>query len=262
VLPVDRDGRVDLRDVEQAVTDRTALVSVMAANNETGVLQPIREIAAIAHAKSALLHSDAVQAAGKIPLDVESLDVDLLSMSAHKLYGPKGVGALFVRRRPAVSLLPQSEGGGQERGLRPGTLNVPGIVGFGAAAEIARDEMPGESARLAGLRDRLLERLGAAVDGIAVNGGAAPRLPGSLNVSFPRIDGEALLVGLEGVAVSSGAACTAAEPSHVLLAMGVAKDLALASLRFGIGRDTTEAEIDEAARLVATTVAHLQTVGV
>jgi cysteine desulfurase len=264
VLPVDGDGRVDVRDVEQAVTDRTALVSVMAANNETGVVQPVREIAAIAHAKGALVHTDAVQAVGKVPLDVESLGVDLLSMSAHKLYGPKGVGALFVRRRPPISLLPQFDGGGHERGLRSGTLNVPGIVGFGAAAEIARDEMPGESTRLAGLRDRLLERLDAAVDGVTVNGGRAARLPGSLNVSFPRIDGEALLVSLEGVAVSSGAACTTAEPSHVLLAMGLRKDLALASLRFGLGRWTTEEEIDEASRRVAETVTHLRsaTVGV
>jgi cysteine desulfurase len=258
VLPVRRDGLVDLCDVEAAVTDDTALVSVMAANNETGVLQPLREIAAIVHAKGALFHTDAVQAAGKVPLDVEAVDVDLLSISAHKMYGPKGVGALFVRRRPAVNLVPQNDGGGQERGLRAGTVNVPGVVGLGAAAEIARAEMPAESKRLRALRDRMLDRLCAAVEGVTVNGSLEERLPGNLNVSFPRIDGEALLVNLEGVAVSSGAACTAAEPSPVLLAMGLPKDLALASLRFGIGRSTTESEIDEAARLVASTVAQLE----
>ena len=258
VLPVGRDGLVDLQTVEEAVTDRTALVSVMAANNETGVLQPIREIAAIAHAKGAMFHTDAVQAAGKVAIDVEALGVDLLSMSAHKMYGPKGVGALFVRRRLPVNLVPQIDGGNQERGLRSGTLNVPGIVGFGAACEIARAEMVNESDRMRALRNRLLDRLRDGIDGVTTNGSLAARLPGNLNVSFPRIDGEALLVSLEGVAVSSGAACTAAEPSHVLLAMGLPKDLALASLRFGIGRWTTETEIDEAAALVSASVAQLR----
>jgi cysteine desulfurase len=262
VLPVSREGFVDVREVEKAVTDRTALVSVMAANNEIGVLQPIQEIAAIAHAKGALFHSDAVQAAGKVPLDVETLGVDLLSMTAHKMYGPKGVGALIVRRKPAVRLTPQIDGGGQERALRSGTLNVPGIVGLGAAADIARTEMADESKRLATLRDRLLTRLRDLVEGVTVNGSFDARLPGNLNVSFPRVDGEALLVGLQGIAVSSGAACTAAEPSHVLLALGLPKDRALASLRFGLGRWTTEAEIDEAARLVAVAVEQLQTLTV
>ena len=264
VLPVGRDGLVDLQQVDDAVTDRTAFVSVMAANNETGVLQPIREMAAIAHAKGALFHTDAVQATGKVAIDVEALDVDLLSMSAHKMYGPKGVGALYVRRRLPVNLVPQIDGGSQERGLRSGTLNVPGIVGLGAAAEIARAEMVSESDRMLALRSRLLERLRAGIDGVTVNGSLDARLPGNLNVSVPRIDGEALLVSLEGVAVSSGAACTAAEPSHVLLAMGLPKDLALASLRFGLGRWTTADEIDEAAGLVSAAVVQLRaaTVGV
>ncbi len=258
VLPVQRDGLVDLSELENAVTDRTALVSVMAAHNEIGVLQPIREIAAVAHAKGALVHTDAVQAVGKVPVDVEDLGVDLLSMTAHKIYGPKGVGALFVRRRLPVNLMPQIDGGGQERGLRSGTLNVPGIVGLGAAADIARAEMAVEAKRLAALRDRLLERLRAVVDGVMVNGSLDTRLPGNLNVSFPRVDGEALLVSLEGVAVSSGAACTAAEPSHALLALGLPKDRALASLRFGLGRWTTEAEIDQAGQLVGEVVAQLR----
>ncbi len=258
VLPVGRDGLVNLAEIEQAVTERTSLVSVMTANNETGVVQPIREIAAIAHAKGALVHTDAVQAVGKVPVDVGSLGVDLLSMSAHKMYGPKGVGALYVRRRLPVGLVPQTDGGSQERGLRSGTLNVPGIVGLGAAAEIARAEMASESQRMVALRNRLLARLRAEVDDVMVNSSLQSGLPGNLNVSFQRIDGEALLVSLDGVAVSSGAACTAAEPSHVLLAMGLPKDLALASLRFGIGRWTTEAEIDEAACLVSASVAHLR----
>jgi cysteine desulfurase len=258
VLPVQRDGLVDLSELEDAVTDRTALVSVMAAHNEIGVLQEIREIAAVAHSKGALVHTDAVQAVGKVPVDVEDLGVDLLSMTAHKIYGPKGVGALFVRRRLPVNLMPQIDGGGQERGLRSGTLNVPGIVGLGAAADIARAEMAVEAKRLAVLRDRLLERLRAVVVGVTVNGSLDARLPGNLNVSFPRVDGEALLVSLEGVAVSSGAACTAAEPSHALLALGLPKDRALASLRFGLGRWTTEAEIDQAGQLVGEVVAQLR----
>ncbi len=262
VLPVGPDGLVDLRAVDKAVTGRTTLVSVMAAHNEIGVLQPIREIAAIAHAKGALVHTDAVQAAGKVPVDVEALDVDLLSMTAHKMYGPKGAGALFVRRGLQANLTPQIDGGGQERGLRAGTLNVPGIVGFGAAAEIARAEMPGESKRLAALRDRLLDRLREVVEDVTVNGSLTARLPGNLNVSFARVDGEALLVSLEGVAVSSGAACTAAEPSHVLLALGLSKESALASLRFGLGRWTTEAEIDEASRMIGAVVEQLQTLSV
>jgi cysteine desulfurase len=257
VLPVASSGLVDVTSVADAVTDRTALVSVMAANNEVGVLQPIKELAAAAHAKGAWFHTDAVQAAGKVPFDMDALDVDFASITAHKVYGPKGVGALYVRRRRDVVIAAEIDGGGHERGMRSGTLNVPGIVGFGRAAEIARQEMPAESTRIAALRDRLLERL-KATDGMTVNGAMDRRLPGNLNVSFAGIDGEALLVSLDDVAVSSGAACTQAEPSHVLIALGVAKDRALASLRFGIGRGTTAGEIDYAAAKVGDVVKRLR----
>jgi cysteine desulfurase len=257
VLPVSASGVLDLAALDMAVTERTALVSVMAANNEIGVLQPIRDAAAIAHAKGAWFHTDAVQAVGKVPFDVEALDVDLASLSAHKVYGPKGVGALYVRRK-RVTIAAQIDGGGHERGMRSGTLNVPGIVGCGRAAEIARAELAGEGQRIRELRDRLLERLRAKTDGMTVNGDMVTRLPGNLNVSFAGIDGEALLVSLDDVAVSSGAACTQAEPSHVLMALGLAKDRALASLRFGIGRHTTEADVDYAANKVAEVVSRLR----
>jgi cysteine desulfurase len=269
VVPVDRDGLVDLKVIANAITERTALVSVMAANNEIGVLQPIKEIAAAAHARGALMHTDAVQAVGKVPFDVEALDVDFASMTAHKVYGPKGVGALYVRRKgPSfakategqrdVKIAAEIDGGGHERGMRSGTLNVPGIVGFGRAAEIARVEMAEEAARVSRLRDRLLDGLRATTDGVTVNGAMQPRLPGNLNVSFAGVDGEALLVSLDDVAVSSGAACTQAEPSHVLMALGLSKDRALASLRFGIGRTTTAAEVDYAAQKVGDVVARLR----
>ena len=269
VLPVSASGLIDLAALERAVTERTALVSVMAANNEIGVLQPIKDAAAIAHAKGAWFHTDAVQAAGKVAFDVEALDVDFASLTAHKLYGPKGVGALYMRRSgrsgvgPRISplraaVVPQIDGGGHERGLRSGTLNVPGIVGFGRAAEIARAEMTSEAKRVGELRDRLLDGL-KRIDGMTVNGSMSERLPGNLNVSFAGIDGEALLVSLDDVAVSSGAACTQAEPSHVLLALGLAKDRALSSLRFGIGRSTTSEEIDYAVTKVAAVVERLRT---
>jgi cysteine desulfurase len=260
VLPVDADGSIDLETLRREVTDRTAAVSVMAANNEIGVLAPLAEIAAIAHDKGALLHSDAVQAAGKVAFDVEASSVDLASLTAHKLYGPKGVGALYVRRKnPRVSIAPQLDGGGHERGMRSGTLNVTGIVGFGAAAAIARDVMPEESRRLAQLRGRLLNGLEERVGDIVVNGTLHARLPGNLNVSFPGVDGEALLISLcEDVAVSSGAACTAAEPSHVLTAMGRPTELALATLRFGLGRWTTEEEVDEVIARVGEVVSRLR----
>ena len=260
VLPVDRLGLLDLAALEQAITPRTALVSVMAANNEIGVLQPIKDAAALAHAKGAWFHTDAVQAVGKVPFDVEALDVDFASLTAHKIYGPKGVGALYVRRnKRGVKLAAEIDGGGHERGLRSGTLNVPGIVGFGQAAEIARAELSQEARRTVALRDRLLNALLATTDGMTVNGALDARLPGNLNVSFEGIDGEALLVGLDDIAVSSGAACTAAEPSHVLVALGLSTDRALASLRFGIGRATTAAEIDAAAAKVADVVNRLRT---
>jgi cysteine desulfurase len=256
VLPVERDGLVSVNAVERAITDHTALVSVMAANNEIGVLQPIKELAAAAHAKGAWFHTDAVQAAGKVAFDVEALGVDLASITAHKIYGPKGVGALYVRRKTRIAA--EIDGGGHERGMRSGTLNVPGIVGFGRAAEIAREEMASESTRVGALRDRLLERLQATTDGLTVNGAMDVRLPGNLNVSFDGIDGEALLVSLGDIAVSSGAACTQAEPSHVLMALGHSKDRALASLRFGIGRGTTVDDVDYAAAKVSDVVKRLR----
>jgi len=259
VLPVNGSGLIELGALEQAVTTRTALVSVMAANNEIGVLQPIRDAAVLAHAKGAWFHTDAVQAVGKVPFDVEALDVDFASMTAHKLYGPKGVGALYVRRKGRdLRLVAEIDGGGQERGLRSGTLNVPGIVGFGQAAAIAAAGMKEEASRVTALRNRLLERLRAATDGMSVNGAMDARLPGNLNVSFEGIDGEALLVSLDDIAVSSGAACTAAEPSHVLVALGLSKDRALASLRFGIGRTTTADEVDYAAAKVSAVVSRLR----
>jgi cysteine desulfurase len=257
VLPVQRDGTIDLAALGEAITERTALVSVMAANNEIGVLLPVKDAADLAHAKGAWFHTDAVQIAGKAPFEVEALGVDLASLSAHKIYGPKGVGALYVRRK-RVAIAAEIDGGSQERGLRAGTLNVPGIVGFGAAAELARTEMAGESKRVEALRNRLLAGLQSKTDGMTVNGSMQSRLPGNLNVSFDGIDGESLLVGLDDVAVSSGAACLQAEPSHVLMALGHSKDRALASLRFGIGRTTSEAEIDYAAGRVAGVVATLR----
>ena len=259
VLPVDRLGRIELAALEQAITPRTALVSVMAANNEIGVLQPIKAAAALTHAQGAWFHTDAVQAVGKVPFDVEALDVDFASLTAHKVYGPKGVGALYVRRnKRGVTLAAQLDGGGHERGLRSGTLNVPGIVGFGQAAEIARGELTEEAGRTLALRDLLLNAFEATTDGMTVNGALDARLPGNLNVSFEGIDGAALLVGLDDIAVSSGAACTAAEPSHVLVALGLSKDRALASLRFGIGRTTTAEEVEYAAAKVADVVTRLR----
>lgn len=259
VLPVQPNGLVDVSAVADAITERTALVSVMAANNEIGVLQPLKEIADAAHAKGAWLHTDAVQAAGKVPFDVEALGVDLASFSAHKVYGPKGAGALYVRRK-TVSIAAEIDGGGHERGMRSGTLNVPGIVGFGRAAEIARAEMAGEAERTGKLRDRLLDGLRSRLDGLTVNGNMTARLPGNLNVSFHGVDGEALLVGLDDIAVSSGAACTQAEPSHVLVALGRSQEQALASLRFGIGRATTAQDVDYAAGKVSDVVKRLREV--
>ena len=257
-----REGQVDLDVLRASVTERTAAVSVMAANNEIGVLAPIAAIAAIAHEQGALVHTDAVQAAGKVPFDVNASGVDLASLTAHKLYGPKGVGALYVRRKnPRVTLAPLFDGGGHERGMRSGTLNVPGIVGFGRAAVLAERDMDDEAVRLLRLRTRLLDALRARIADVRVNGSLDARLPGNLNVSFPGVDGEALLISLcEDVAVSSGAACTAAEPSHVLKALGHNVDLALASLRFGLGRWTTEEDVDVVCGRVAETVKRLRAV--
>ena len=256
VLRPRADGLVDLAALDAAITERTALVSVMAANNEIGVLQPIREAAVRAHAKGAWFHTDAVQAAGRVPFDVNALGVDFASVTAHKIYGPKGVGALFVRK--GVAIAAEIDGGGHERGRRSGTLNVPGIVGFGRAAEIARGDLAVEARHLAVLRDRLLERLQQTTERMTVNGTMDGRLPGNLNVSFDAVDGEALLVNLDDIAVSSGAACTQAEPSHVLMALGLTNERALASLRFGLGRSTTREDIDYAATKVADVVARLR----
>lgn len=259
-LTVGSDGQADLDHLRQAITADTIAVSVMAANNEVGVIADLASIAAIAHERGTLLHTDAVQAAGKVPFDVNRLGVDLASLTAHKLYGPKGVGALYVRRRPRrVAVTPLLDGGGHERGMRSGTLNVPGIVGFGAAAAVAMRELDAESARLGSLRDRLLAGLRARVPDLVINGSLDARLPGNLNVSFPHVDGEALLVSLcDDLAISSGAACTAAEPSHVLKALGRKTELALASLRFGLGRWTTEEEVDFAVSRVGEVVVRLR----
>jgi cysteine desulfurase len=246
-LPVGSDGLIDLGDLERAITSTTILVSVMAANNEIGVIQPIGEIGRITKRHGVLFHTDCAQAAGRIPLDVGAMQIDLLSMSAHKMYGAKGVGALYVRRQdPPVGMSPQIHGGGHERGVRSGTLNVPGIVAFGQAAEICRRELPAEQDRLRALRDRLLDGLRASVPDIRVNGSLEHRLAGNLNVSFFGVAGRPLLLALSDVAVSSGAACSsgAGEPSHVLTAIGLDADRAHASIRFGLGRFNTEEEVD------------------
>jgi cysteine desulfurase len=261
VLPVGSDGRVDPDQVEAAMTGRTVLVSVMAANNEIGVLQPLAEIGRRCRSRGVLLHSDAVQAVGKVPFDVDGLQVDLASITAHKMYGPKGVGALYVRRqKPRVSLVPIADGGGQERGLRPGTLNVPGIVGLGAAAALSSELMADEAPRLRRLRDRLLDELRSAVEGLRVNGSLDHRLPNNLHVGVEAVDGDALITSLADVAVSAGSACASGkgEPSHVLQAIGAASRTS-ASLRFGLGRWTTEEEVVFVARRVAEEVTRLRT---
>jgi cysteine desulfurase len=260
-LPVQKDGRIDLDDLRAAITDKTILITLMTANNEIGVLQPIAEIGAIAKEKGILFHTDAVQAVGKVPFSVIDTKADLVSMSAHKMYGPKGVGALYVRRRnPRVLLAEQISGGGHERGMRSGTLNVPGIVGLGRAAEIARAEMATESERLRKMRDRLNEKLHAQLDELYINGSMEHRLPHNLNVSFAYVEGESLLMGINDVAVSSGSACTSAslEPSYVLKALGAGDDLAHSSIRFGLGRWTTDEEIDYVVDKLTTVVRRLR----
>ncbi len=259
-LPVPRSGLVDLDRLAAALDERTLLVSVLAAHNEIGVIQPLARIGALCRERGILFHSDCAQAAGKIALDVEAMNLDLASISGHKLYGPKGVGALYVRRRPRARLLPLIDGGGQERGMRSGTLPAPLCVGLGAACEIARREMDDEGARLAALRDRLLAGLAAAVPGLAVNGDLGARLPGNLNVAFKGLDGDALLAALrEDLAASTGSACTSAavEPSYVLRALGLDDAEARSSIRFAVGRFTTEAEIDFAVAAIADAAARL-----
>ena len=259
-LPVDRTGTVDPDAVRRAITDQTVLISIMAANNEIGTTQPIAEIGRIAREHGVLFHSDATQAVGKIPIDVESMQIDLLSLSAHKMYGPKGVGALYIRRKPPVRLAPLFDGGGHERNMRSGTLPVPLVVALGKACELSIAEMPAESHRLETLRDRLHQGLAARIDEITLNGHPTVRLPGNLNLSFAYVEGEALLMSMKHIAVSSGSACTSAnpEPSYVLKAIGLSDDLAHASIRFGLGRFNTEAEVDYTIECVTETVDRLR----
>jgi cysteine desulfurase len=261
VVPVERDGRVDPARVAAALAPDTVLVSVMTANNEIGVIHPVADISTVCRAHGVWLHTDGVQAAGHVPFDVEALGVDLASFSAHKMYGPKGVGALYVRRAPKVTLVPQTVGGGQEQGLRAGTLNVPGIVGFGAAAAIAREIVASEGPRVAALRDRLLAGLTQALAAVTVNGSLTARLPHNLHVSCAGVDGEALMTGLaDEVAVSSGSACASGsrEPSHVMTALGAGAVERWGALRFGLGRGTTAADIDAAVTQVAACVTRLR----
>ena len=260
-LPVQKDGRINLDDLRKAITPKTILISIMYANNEIGVVQPIEEIGKIAKEKGVFFHVDGVQAAGKIPVDVQRDGIDLLSISAHKIYGPKGVGALYVRRKnPRVQLSAIIDGGGHERGMRSGTLNVTGIIGLGKACELCQQEMAQETAKLSRLRDRLKEGIMSKLDECYINGSMEHRLPHNINISFAFVEGESLLMGINDIAVSSGSACTSAtlEPSYVLKALGVGEDLAHTSIRFGIGRFNTEEEVDYVVGRVVETVNRLR----
>ncbi|MGH1397546.1 MAG: cysteine desulfurase family protein [Trichormus sp.] len=261
VLPVQADGLIDLSQLETALRPETILVSVMAANNEIGVLQPLAEIGKICHARQIIFHTDAAQAIGKIPLDVQAMDIDLMSLTAHKVYGPKGIGALYVRRRnPRVQLAPQQHGGGHERGMRSGTLYTPQIVGFGKAVEIALAEQETETQRLTQLRQSLWNQL-SQMEGVYLNGHPTQRLPGNLNISVAGVDGAALSLGLQPImAISSGSACSSTKtaPSHVLTALGHSEQLAYASIRFGMGRFNTPAEIDIVAKHAIATIQSLR----
>ena len=259
-LPVQRDGRIDLDQLRDAFTERTILVSVMLANNEIGTMQPIEQIGTICREKGVLFHCDAVQGIGKVPFNVEQANADLVSVTAHKMYGPKGIGALYVRRKPRVRLAPIIDGGGHERGMRSGTLNASGIVGFGKAAELARLEMPQETPRILHLREKLRKALFERISGVVLNGSLEHRVPGNLNVSFAFTEADSLMTAIKDVAVSSGAACTSAslESSYVLRACGVDEQTANGSIRFGIGRFNTEEEVDYVANLVAEKVEHLR----
>jgi cysteine desulfurase len=260
-LAVQQNGLVDLDQLKEAITDKTILISIMYANNEIGVLQPVREIGKIAHERGVLFHSDGTQAIGKVPVNVIEDNIDLLSISAHKMYGPKGVGALYVRRRnPRVQLTAQMDGGGHERGMRSGTLNIPGIAGLGEACAIAKKEMAEEAKRMSYMRDKLKDRLLASLDEVYINGTMEHRLPNNLNISFAYVEGESLLMGINEIAVSSGSACTSAtlEPSYVLKALGAGDDLAHSSIRFGLGRFNTEEEVDYVAAKVIDVVQKLR----
>jgi cysteine desulfurase len=246
-VPVDATGLIDPDDVRKAITDKTILISIMHANNEIGTIQPLHEIGKVAKEKGVLFHSDATQGVGKIPVDVEAMGIDLMSFTAHKIYGPKGIGALYVRsRNPRVRLAPMMDGGGHERGMRSGTLNVPGIVGLGQACELAGELMTSESEHILRLREKLRHGIMSELDEVYLNGHPLQRLPGNLNLSFAFVEGESLLMGLKDIAVSSGSACTSAtlEPSYVLKALGIGEDLAHTSIRFGLGRFNTEEEVE------------------
>lgn len=260
-LPVDKEGRVSAEDVRNAITDKTILISVMMANNEIGTINPIAEIGKVAKEKGIIFHCDATQGVGKIPVNVQEMGIDLMSFSAHKIYGPKGIGALYVRRKaPRVRLEPMIYGGGHERGMRSGTLPVALIVGFGKACELCEQEMVTESVRMAKMRDRLQEGIMSAMDEVYLNGHPTERLPGNLNISFAYVEGEALLMGVKEIALSSGSACTSAtlEPSYVLRALGVGSDLAHSSIRFGLGRFNTDEEIEYTIDRMLKAVTHLR----
>jgi len=260
-LPVDKDGLVNPDEISKAITDKTILLSIMMANNEIGTVNPIAEIGQIAKSRGVLFHCDATQGVGKIPVDVEAMGIDLMSFSAHKIYGPKGVGALYVRRKnPRVRLAPIMDGGGHERGMRSGTLPVPLIVGFGKACEICMKVMPEESKRLTELRERLKEGILKSLDEVYLNGHSTKRLPNNLNLSFAYVEGESVLMGLKDIAVSSGSACTSAtlEPSYVIRALGVGSDLAHSSIRFGLGRFNTQEEVDYVVKRVIETIQKLR----
>jgi len=260
-LPVGGDGLIDMQRLRDAITDKTILISIMAANNEIGTIQPIKEIGGLAEERKVLFHSDATQGVGKFPINVDDMGIDLLSLTAHKLYGPKGIGALYVRSTaPRVKLVSLIDGGGHERGMRSGTLNVPGIVGLGKACELSQKEMSAEAERLIALRERLKDAILMQLDEVQINGHAVQRLPGNLNLSFAYIEGESLLMGLKDIAVSTGSACTSAslEPSYVLKAIGLADELAYSAIRFGLGRFTTQEEIDYTVKRVVEEVRRLR----
>ncbi|MEJ0010013.1 MAG: IscS subfamily cysteine desulfurase [Alphaproteobacteria bacterium] len=259
-LPVQENGLIDLKVLEAAIRDTTLMVSVMAVNNELGVIQPLEEIGRLTRARGVFFHTDAAQAFGKIPLDVEAMNIDLMSISGHKIYGPKGIGALYVRRRPRVRLEALFSGGGQERGMRSGTLPTPLVVGLGEAAKIAQAEMASDNARIRFLADKFLKAVMEDVPDVYLNGDRERRIPGCINLSFAYIEGESMIMAIKNLAVSSGSACTSAslEPSYVLRAIGVGEELAHTSIRFGIGRFTTEAEIDEAIKIVTGSIDRLR----
>lgn len=259
-LPVESNGIIDLNHLKEAITDHTSLVSIMAVNNEIGVIQPLTEIGKICREKGVFFHTDAAQAVGKIDLDVEAMNIDLLSLSSHKIYGPKGVGALYVRRKPRVRLVSLIDGGGQERGMRSGTLSTPLCVGLGKACAVAQQEMVAENLTLVALRDRFYQRINSNLEEVYVNGDFEKRIPGNLNLSFAHVEGEGLMMGIKDLALSSGSACTSAslEPSYVLRALGVEVEMAHTSLRIGFGRFTTEEDVDTAAEKIITEVRRLR----